>query len=63
MHFDIKYGFVSFALLTLAYRGKRDTTPELFIFSHAISDHLLGTKLIFIGINSSTHEICFRITT
>ena len=51
--------FVSFALLTLAYRGKRDITPERFLFSFAIGVHLLGMKLIFIGINPSPHEILF----
>ena len=63
MHFDMKYFLIlfrnGFALLTLAYRGKRSTTPELFIFSFAIGDHLLGMKLIFLGINPSTHEILF----
>ena len=36
-----------------------DKTPERFIFSFAIGDHLLRMKLIFIGINPSTHEILF----
>ena len=54
MHFDMKYFliFISFALLTLVYRGKLDRTPELFIFLFAIGDHLLRMKFIFIAINT-----------
>ena len=51
IHFDVKYLLILFRIrrVTLAYQGKRDTTPERFTFSFAIGDHLLGMKFIFIG--------------
>ena len=45
--FDMKSFLISFRSLRVdtVVRGKRDTTPEIFIFSVALSYHLPSLKL------------------